>query len=128
MPPTARRTTAGRARRPAASAAAVAVAALVASGAAPGAHAQSCVQRAFALLGPCEASLDALTAATSGGAVNVDAALAALGGSRAAPPAAVTQCCAALAPFNDARYVLQPCDVLDQRDTRGNRMPCCTAR
>lgn len=103
MSPAIRRAAGARTRcawRPAA----VAAFALVASGMLPGALAQSCLQRAFALLAPCETSLVALTGAVSlDGRLDVDGALATLGGSRSALPAAVTQCCAALAPFNDAR-------------------------
>jgi hypothetical protein len=67
----------------------------------------SCLQRAFGLLAPCQASFSALSSAPAApdGGIDLNAALAALGGSLAALPLPVRQCCAALAPVNDAKCV-----------------------
>ena len=69
----------------------------------------SCLQRAFSLLQPCQPIFGAVATAPAapGGGLDVNAALAALGGSLAALPASVRQCCAALAPVNDAKCAMR---------------------
>jgi hypothetical protein len=69
----------------------------------------SCLQRAFSLLQPCQPVFGAVATAPAapGGGLDVNAALAALGGSLAALPASVRQCCAALAPVNDAKCAMR---------------------
>ena len=65
----------------------------------------SCLQRAFSLLQPCQPIFGAVSSAPAapGGGLDVNAALAMLGGSLAALPTSVRQCCGALAPVNDAK-------------------------
>jgi len=72
----------------------------------------SCLQRAFGLLTPCQPCFRALSTAptTTGGGIDINAALASLGGSLTSLPPSVSQCCAALSPINAAKCA--PCSCI----------------